>query len=204
MSEREPGDILDRTRAHAKPNTARVSSTPSTEDTTVTQDRIERQDEESNFTTADLARSAQRESEERREERREEQVRKEGAPDRAVAGQGQTGRSDIAETPRSAGAATAAAPARDDAAPPLFSSGDAKTLRSRWEALQVGFVDEPRRAVEQADSLVAEAIKRLAQVFAEEREKLEHQWDRGDNVSTEDLRVALQRYRAFFGRLLSV
>ena len=66
------------------------------------------------------------------------------------------------------------------------------------------FVDEPRRAVEEADGLVASAMKRLAEVFAEERSKLETQWDRGDQVSTEDLRIALQRYRAFFQRLLSI
>jgi hypothetical protein len=61
-----------------------------------------------------------------------------------------------------------------------------------------------RRAVEEADGLVASAMKRLAEVFAEERSKLEQQWDRGDNVSTEDLRIALQRYRSFFHQLLSV
>ena len=77
-------------------------------------------------------------------------------------------------------------------------------LRNRWNDVQTAFVDEPRRAVEQADGLVASAMKRLAEVFAEERSKLEKQWDRGDNVSTEDLRVALQRYRAFFHRLLSI
>jgi len=58
--------------------------------------------------------------------------------------------------------------------------------------------------VEQADGLVAQAMKRLAEVFAQERSKLEGQWDRGDNVSTEDLRIALQRYRTFFHRLLSI
>jgi hypothetical protein len=58
--------------------------------------------------------------------------------------------------------------------------------------------------VKQADSLVAAATKRLAEMFAAERARLEGQWDRGDNVSTEDLRLALQRYRSFFGRLLSV
>ena len=77
-------------------------------------------------------------------------------------------------------------------------------IPSRWDSIQTGFVDEPRKAVEQADNLVASAMKRLAEVFAEERSKLEKQWDRGDNVSTEDLRVALQRYRTFFQRLLSV
>jgi len=87
---------------------------------------------------------------------------------------------------------------------PLFSAAEAKTFHSRWDAIQVSFVDEPRQAVQQADGLVANAIKRLAEIFAEERGNLDQQWDRGDDVSTEDLRVALRRYRSFFGRLLSV
>jgi hypothetical protein len=87
---------------------------------------------------------------------------------------------------------------------PLFPGNELDGLRTRWKDIQTGFVDEPRKAVEQADGLVASAMKRLAEVFAEERAGLEKQWDRGDNVSTEDLRVALQRYRTFFDRLLSV
>src|ERR1700693_866339 len=87
---------------------------------------------------------------------------------------------------------------------PLFAQNDAQDFRSRWEKIQIGFVDEPRKAVEQADELVASAIKRLAEVFAAERTKLEGEWDKTDNVSTEDLRVALRRYRSFFDRLLSV
>lgn len=87
---------------------------------------------------------------------------------------------------------------------PLFPNNELENLRNRWKEVQTAFVDEPRRAVEQADGLVASAMKRLAEVFAEERSKLEKQWDRGDTVSTEDLRVALQRYRTFFHRLLSV
>jgi hypothetical protein len=87
---------------------------------------------------------------------------------------------------------------------PLFAANDAQDFRSRWERIQTGFVDEPRKAVEQADELVANAIKRLAEVFAGERQKLESEWDKNDNVSTEDLRVALRRYRSFFDRLLSV
>jgi hypothetical protein len=86
----------------------------------------------------------------------------------------------------------------------LFSPDETKNLRGQWDAIQVGFVDEPRQAVERADALVAGAMKRLAEIFADERARLEGQWDRGDSVSTEDLRVALQRYRAFFGRLLAV
>lgn len=87
---------------------------------------------------------------------------------------------------------------------PLLPETETGELRRQWDAIQTGFVDEPRRAVEQADQLVAGAMKRLAEVFATERSQLEGQWDRGDDVSTEDLRIALQRYRAFFGRLLSI
>jgi hypothetical protein len=86
----------------------------------------------------------------------------------------------------------------------LFSADETKNLRAQWDAVQVGFVDEPRQAVARADALVAGAMKRLAEMFAEERAQLEGQWDRGDHVSTEELRVTLRRYRAFFGRLLTV
>ena len=89
-------------------------------------------------------------------------------------------------------------------ASPLFPSGEATSFRTRWSEAQTSFVDEPRHAVEQADGLVAEMMQRLAKVFADERSTLEEQWSRGDDISTEDLRVALQRYRAFFDRLLSV
>jgi hypothetical protein len=102
----------------------------------------------------------------------------------------------------SAGAATAVA--LDKQVVPLFSAEEAKDFRTRWDAIQVSFVDEPRQVVEEADSLVAMAMKRLAEMFAAERARLEGQWDSGDNVSTEDLRLALQRYRSFFGRILSV
>ncbi len=89
-------------------------------------------------------------------------------------------------------------------ATPLFPNDELDNLRTRWKEIQTNFVDEPRKAVEQADGVVASAMKRLAEVFADERSKLEKQWDRGDSVSTEDLRVAFQRYRTFFDRLLSV
>jgi hypothetical protein len=89
-------------------------------------------------------------------------------------------------------------------AAPLFPNEELEGLRTRWKAIQTAFVDEPRDAVHQADTLVASAMQRLAEVFADERAKLEQQWDRGDSVSTEDLRVALQRYRTFFEHLLSV
>jgi len=87
---------------------------------------------------------------------------------------------------------------------PLFTESEMEDFRSQWSNLQTGFVDEPRRAVEDADKLVASVMQRLAEGFAKERSGLEKQWDSGDNVSTEDLRVALQRYRSFFGRLLKL
>jgi hypothetical protein len=101
-------------------------------------------------------------------------------------------------------AGPAPTPAADEQATPLFSPDEAKDFRVRWDTIQGSFVDEPRRALEQADSLVAGAMKRLAEIFADERAKLEGQWERKESVSTEDLRLALRRYRSFFGRLLSV
>jgi hypothetical protein len=86
---------------------------------------------------------------------------------------------------------------------PLFPDDELHNFRSRWDQVQTSFVDEPRQAVEQADTLVANVVKRIAEQFSNERAKLEDQWAKGDNVSTEDLRQGLKRYRAFFDRLLS-
>jgi hypothetical protein len=86
----------------------------------------------------------------------------------------------------------------------LFSEPEIGDFRSQWSTLQTGFVDEPRRTVEGADKLVAAVMQRLADGFANERSGLEKRWDSGDNVSTEDLRLALQRYRSFFDRLLKL
>ena len=86
----------------------------------------------------------------------------------------------------------------------LFPESEVSALRSRWEAIQTGFVDEPKTAVTEADALVAQVITRLAEVFSQEKATLEQQWGRGDQVSTEELRVALRRYRSFFSRLLAV
>jgi hypothetical protein len=107
----------------------------------------------------------------------------------------------VERTPR-----LAATPGAVDKSGPasLFYDDEAKAFRSRWEAIQTGFVDEPRTAVEEADALVAQVVARLAEVFSEERSTLERQWDKGDNISTEDLRIALRRYRSFFDRLLTV
>jgi hypothetical protein len=121
---------------------------------------------------------------------------------RPVAAEEQTGPV-LAERPAVAGEVSTSSKANPDNMP-LFPQNELEELRNRWSGIQSAFVDEPRRAVEQADGLVASGMKRLAEVFADERSRLEQQWDRGDNVSTEELRIALQRYRSFFHRLLSI
>ena len=87
---------------------------------------------------------------------------------------------------------------------PMFAGAEAAGYRTQWDAIQTGFVDEPRRAVQEADALVALVMKRLSEVFTNERTSLERQWGEGDEISTEDLRVALRRYRSFFERLLTL
>ena len=136
---------------------------------------------------------------------------KEGLSTADLAGRNQDadrdGVPDAAERPGSTTGPTTAATtpaASEESAAPLFDSGDAEGYRSRWTEIQTGFVDDPRHTVEQADTLVAEVMKRLAEVFADERSGLEEQWSRGEDVDTESLRVALRRYRSFFDRLLSV
>ena len=92
----------------------------------------------------------------------------------------------------------------EDGMGPLLPPDFVQECRTRWDQVQASFVDEPRVAVKQADELVAQAIKRLAENFATARNQLEEQWDRGDDVSTEELRLALRKYRTFFHKLLSV
>lgn len=108
-----------------------------------------------------------------------------------------------AGTERDRGAAERG-PATEGETEPLFAKQDAEAFRGDWQSIQAGFVDEPRRAVEQADKLVAEVIQRLAKVFADERSGLEAQWAEAGDIETEDFRLALRRYRSFFDRLLSV
>jgi hypothetical protein len=86
----------------------------------------------------------------------------------------------------------------------LFADGELSDLRSRWTEVQSAFVDDPRDCVQKADGLVADVVDRLTAGFAQARSGLEEQWSRGEEVSTEDLRIALQRYRDFFERLLAV
>ncbi len=86
----------------------------------------------------------------------------------------------------------------------LFLPDVAQDFRSRWDDVQRSFVDDPGLSVRQADELVAQVMKRLAETFSTERASLEAQVNQTDQASTENLRVALRRYRSFFERLLSL
>lgn len=99
--------------------------------------------------------------------------------------------------------ATGSAEPGDDRAP-LFAADDADRYRQRWESLQARFVDQPRETVAEADNLVSEVMQQLTAGFSDRRSSLEAQFEQGDQVSTEELRVTLTRYRSFFNRLLSV
>jgi len=85
----------------------------------------------------------------------------------------------------------------------LLSGEESELLRARWNEIQGRFVDEPRSAVQQADALVSDVTEKISQMFANEHSALEYQWKQGNDVSTEELRQALQRYRSFFNRLVA-
>ena len=94
--------------------------------------------------------------------------------------------------------------AEPDAQASLFADDELAGLRARWNTVQAGFVDDPRDCVQRADGLVSDVLGQLTHGFTEARSRLEEQWSRGEEASTEDLRVALKRYRDFFERLLAV
>ncbi len=144
-----------------------------------------RKDMEQDLTTADIAQSDRDNQHATRDEQREVSTQRNQPIDISSA-----------QRPQAA--------TRSDDTTPLFPDNELGDLRGQWDRIQAGFVDQPRKAVEEADGLVASTMKRLAEVFAQERSNMEAQWDRGGDVSTEDLRLALQRYRSFFHRLLSV
>jgi hypothetical protein len=86
----------------------------------------------------------------------------------------------------------------------LFADDELAGLRARWDSVQAGFVDDPKDCVQKADGLVSDVVGQLTTGFTQARARLEDQWGRGEEASTEDLRVALRRYRDFFERLLAV
>ncbi|WP_328863828.1 hypothetical protein [Streptomyces virginiae] len=86
---------------------------------------------------------------------------------------------------------------------PLLAGEEAEGYRRTWREIQSRFVDDPQEAVKSADALVAEVMRTLAQTFSTRKQGLEGQWDQGEQVATEELRLALQQYRSFFNRLLN-
>jgi hypothetical protein len=85
----------------------------------------------------------------------------------------------------------------------LFEADELNAVIRKWRDIQADFVDQPKRAMQEADELVGELMNRLARTFTEQREQLEARWGDSETVSTEDLRKDLQRYRSFFERLLA-
>jgi hypothetical protein len=115
--------------------------------------------------------------------------------DPAVAGQAVQGTPDVGDR--------GTVPAGRGSRASLLEDGELRGITMRWKDIQAEFVDEPQKAVQEADALVAELMQRLAVMFANERAELENRWAGGDQVSTEDLRQGLRRYRSFFERLLA-
>jgi hypothetical protein len=123
----------------------------------------------------------------------------------------QAASSTVAREPSSAPAEPSAAVANDSSGEPesstereLFADDQLVGLRARWDNVQAGFVDDPKDCVQKADGLVSDVVEQLTTGFTQTRSRLEEQWARGEDASTEDLRVALKRYREFFERLLAV
>lgn len=110
---------------------------------------------------------------------------------------GQGVSSSTADTGAAAGSSSAIG---DD----LFADDEIIGLRARWDSVQASFVDDPKECVQKADGLVSDVVDQLTSSFSHARSRLEEQWARGEQASTEDLRIALKRYREFFDRLLSV
>jgi hypothetical protein len=109
--------------------------------------------------------------------------------------------SPVSEAPRAQDELTAVAPEQDDV---VVADDDLAELRERWAGVQAAFVDDPKDCVQQADLLVSDLFEQLTTGFAGVRSRLEDQWSRGEEASTEDLRLILMRYREFFERLLAV
>jgi hypothetical protein len=120
-------------------------------------------------------------------------VAADGPMDQAIVHEAPVGKSISHEAPISTNAGSSTA---------LLEREESEHLHTRWNEIQGKFVDEPRSAVQQADALVSEVIEKITQMFANEHSSLESQWNQGNDVSTEDLRKALQHYRSFFNRLV--
>lgn len=121
-----------------------------------------------------------------------------------VSSAGTTGSSTAGTAPSAEGTRSSTTATESSSRQSLFAEDELSVLRSRWDEVQAGFVDDPRECVQKADGLVSDVVDRLTTGFSEARSRLEEQWARGEEGSTEDLRIALKRYREFFQRLLAL
>ncbi|PQP15905.1 hypothetical protein [Rhodococcus opacus] len=121
-----------------------------------------------------------------------------------VSSAGTTGSSTAGTAPSAEGTHSSTEATESSSRQSLFAEDELSVLRSRWDEVQAGFVDDPRECVQKADGLVSDVVDRLTTGFSEARSRLEEQWARGEEGSTEDLRIALKRYREFFQRLLAL
>ncbi|MFI7605701.1 hypothetical protein ACIBTV_11315 [Micromonospora sp. NPDC049366] len=116
--------------------------------------------------------------------------------DPAVAGAaGAPGSLTAAGTSRPAGSTVAAEPAS------LFDADTAQNFRDRWRDVQLRFVDDPRAAAAEAQAMVEEAIEALSAALTAQRNTL-GAWQETGSADTEELRMAVRRYRDFLDRVL--
>lgn len=138
--------------------------------------------------------------------------------DEHIEGRNQTGHSESAGTGTGAdpdqrqpgpqgqvagGTAAHGSSADADAPAGLFDQREVSEFSDRWEDIQVRFVDQPQESVAAADKLVDDVVTTVTTRLGDQRRQLESQWQREEEVSTEQLRQSLQRYHALFDRLLS-
>ena len=153
-----------------------------------------------NISTADIANRPDAHGEEQRDQREKTQERHDGRDVPAKSSEMAKG-TEMARTTETGERQMPASTEQE--ALELIPQDAISGFRERWSSIQIKFVDEPKDSVREADGLVAEVVQVVAQKFAEARKELEGQWSQGSEVSTEDLRQALQHYRSFFQRLLA-
>ncbi|HYI74135.1 MAG TPA: hypothetical protein VEW90_02610 [Gaiellaceae bacterium] len=168
---------------------------------------IETRDRDVELSTEEAGERATRDLHESETKDPDELVSRDGGPGSAESSVGDRAAEEIAEASEREPESTARSMSQETAAVTadgaLLPDDQSARFRTRWEEIQASFVDEPQAAVEDADALVADLMQRVTSGLTQERTRLEGQWAQGDDVSTEDLRVALTRYRTFFDRLLS-
>jgi hypothetical protein len=162
---------------------------------------MSKETEEKSLSTADLVADARTSQAETQARSASEQP---SPGDPQAVSTGTTSEADMMPSNAMSTGATSSSATRAEQLAALFPADMAEDFRSRWDAVQIGFVDDPRQAVQKADELVAQVMKSLAESFARQRGSIEADVGKNDQASTENLRMALRSYRSFFQRLLSL